>query len=369
MDIELLGKSLIPIITTQKERKVFELFIHGVSINNNRPAKIKLKEICYTLMKGKIVCEQRHFNKKRLAAEIYKGHSFLTRQLQMNQYALGLSFSRKFDTPNAFVGNTSISQGQKIGIIGHFFSLLDQRPSSLLVEVYFEYDGKLSFSKKAFPLREYNSKNRYIFPIKGNVACFSGPAGGCGHHRDVTSQEFGYDLLPLDDKCQLMCGKGTKNINYVGFNREVIAPSGGTIITINDGASENIKTGKTPKLTINKIKKMGFVHALSGNVVVIKHLNNEYSFMGHLANGSIRVKIGQKVKKGEIVAAIGNTGNSTAPHLHYHLMDGPDLLSARSLPVHFTNIHHIPWHETGNTNDEGQQCDLNGLVDPIIFAK
>ena len=52
----------------------------------------------------------------------------------------------------------------------------------------------------------------------------------------------------------------------------------------------------------------------------------------HLIKGSVLVEVGDKVKKGDVIAKLGNTGNSNAPHLHFQLMDGPSLLSADGLP-------------------------------------
>jgi murein DD-endopeptidase MepM/ murein hydrolase activator NlpD len=60
-----------------------------------------------------------------------------------------------------------------------------------------------------------------------------------------------------------------------------------------------------------------------------------YAFLAHARCGSIRVAAGQPVRAGQELAQVGHSGNSTAPHLHLHLMDGPDLLAARGLPCCF----------------------------------
>ena len=57
-----------------------------------------------------------------------------------------------------------------------------------------------------------------------------------------------------------------------------------------------------------------------------------YAFYAHLQPGSIRVQIGETVTKGQVLGLLGNTGNSTGPHLHFQLADGPDILTATSLP-------------------------------------
>ena len=72
-------------------------------------------------------------------------------------------------------------------------------------------------------------------------------------------------------------------------------------------------------------QKMKFPY---GNVIVIKHDDHLYSVYAHLATKGILVKEGQKVKKGQVIGIIGNTGNSTAPHLHFGLL--------------FTSIDYVP---------------------------
>ncbi len=77
---------------------------------------------------------------------------------------------------------------------------------------------------------------------------------------------------------------------------------------------------------------------ISGNTIVIRHSDREYSFYGHLKQGSIRVQKGERVEQGQVIASVGHSGNSTEPHLHFSVNNGPDLIRSRSLPVVFSNI-------------------------------
>jgi murein DD-endopeptidase MepM/ murein hydrolase activator NlpD len=78
--------------------------------------------------------------------------------------------------------------------------------------------------------------------------------------------------------------------------------------------------------------------AIGGNVIVIDHGNGEFSFLAHLNQGSVRVSKGDEVKKGQVIGLLGNSGNSNAPHLHYHLMAGSELFRCDGLPVRFENV-------------------------------
>lgn len=65
------------------------------------------------------------------------------------------------------------------------------------------------------------------------------------------------------------------------------------------------------------------------------HANNIYAAFAHLQKGSIKVPVNQSVKKGDILEKIGHSGNSTAPHLHFQLMDSSDILSTKGIPCAF----------------------------------
>ena len=86
------------------------------------------------------------------------------------------------------------------------------------------------------------------------------------------------------------------------------------------------------------IREYGYNNICSGNYVHIKHPNEEYSFYAHFIPHSVTIRKGDKVKQGQVIGKVGNSGNSTSPHLHFQLADGQDHLIARGLPCSFTNL-------------------------------
>jgi murein DD-endopeptidase MepM/ murein hydrolase activator NlpD len=98
------------------------------------------------------------------------------------------------------------------------------------------------------------------------------------------------------------------------------------------------KPGYAIGLIKELIPKIGWTNAVAGNYVVIDHANGEFSVYCHLQEGSIRVKPGDRVNKAMVIAKVGNTGNSGAPHLHFQLMDSPDFFTANGLPMMFENV-------------------------------
>jgi murein DD-endopeptidase MepM/ murein hydrolase activator NlpD len=79
---------------------------------------------------------------------------------------------------------------------------------------------------------------------------------------------------------------------------------------------------------------------LSGNRIVIKHKNNEYTGYEHFKHNGIIVKVGQKVKKGQLIGYSGKTGYGFLPHLHFEVFNKPskDKSEGNTLEVYFDGI-------------------------------
>lgn len=75
-----------------------------------------------------------------------------------------------------------------------------------------------------------------------------------------------------------------------------------------------------------------------GNAVIIDHENGEYSLLCHFKYNSLKVKVGDKVRQGDILGLCGNTGNTSQPHIHFNLQDGPLMHTAKALPAQFAKI-------------------------------
>ena len=139
----------------------------------------------------------------------------------------------------------------------------------------------------------------------------------------VTFELFAIDWVRLEGN-RLFTGDGTRNEDYFGFGAEVLAVADGTVAFVRDGLPED--TPNEPPTTVHQPLDYG------GNEVVLEIAPGVYAFYAHLQPGSIRVQIGETVTTGQVLGLLGNTGNSTAPHLHFQLADGPDVLTANSLP-------------------------------------
>jgi murein DD-endopeptidase MepM/ murein hydrolase activator NlpD len=88
-----------------------------------------------------------------------------------------------------------------------------------------------------------------------------------------------------------------------------------------------------------------------GNHVIVRS-EAVYAAYGHLAPGSVRVAVGEHVRHGDVLGLVGSSGNSTAPHLHFQLMDNADPLVARAVPAVFDGYdvwRHGQWQHAQNS--------------------
>ena len=116
----------------------------------------------------------------------------------------------------------------------------------------------------------------------------------------------------------------SKTESYPYFGADIHAVADGPVVGMLEGLPEQIP-GKSP--TGLRLEEYG------GNHIVQDIGNGNYAFYAHLKTGSVKVKVGDQLSTGQVIAALGNTGNSDAPHLHFHVMSTPDPLRSDGLAV------------------------------------
>ena len=153
------------------------------------------------------------------------------------------------------------------------------------------------------------------------------------HKADPVSWPFAYDFVRLGPEGRTFAGDGRNNADHYSFGQPVTAPAGGKIVMV-----RNDMPDQAPGQPLDASQVADDPTRLAGNVVVIGHGYGEFSYLAHLQAGSVSVEVGQMVKRGQQVAAAGNSGHSPGPHLHYHFQDGPSLFVDRGVPVQFYNF-------------------------------
>ncbi|MBI3553667.1 MAG: peptidoglycan DD-metalloendopeptidase family protein [Elusimicrobia bacterium] len=141
-------------------------------------------------------------------------------------------------------------------------------------------------------------------------------------HHDAPNQRYAFDFVAVDAKGSTHKGEGKANADYFAYGRAVLAPADGVVTQAIDGVVENAPGSMNP-------------YSALGNAVVIQHKNGEVSVLAHLQPGSLKVKKGLHVLAGQAVGLCGNSGNSSEPHLHYHLQDAAVIQDGRGVKVFF----------------------------------
>jgi hypothetical protein len=191
----------------------------------------------------------------------------------------------------------------------------------------------------------YETKTSLILPVKEKLIVNSGHDFYAHHRRldylhpiarllgfTANFMRYGYDFFVINEDGERYRREGATNEDWFGFGAQVYAPGSGRVVAASGDYPEDLG-GRN--LSVEKIKADPML--FYGNHVVIDHLNGEYSMLAHLKQGSVRVKVGEAVKQGQMVAQVGTSGSAEQPHLHYELRTGSDFKS-EGVPSYFRNF-------------------------------
>jgi murein DD-endopeptidase MepM/ murein hydrolase activator NlpD len=169
----------------------------------------------------------------------------------------------------------------------------------------------------------------YTLPFEGEwLVTRGGVTPGTSHSWGLAAQRFAYDFVVADAERRSHAGDGSRLEDYLAYGRPVLAPADGTVEAVNDGVRDAPRPG-TGWLDWR-------VRDFRGNWVVLRHGEGEYSLLAHLVPGSVRVRPGGHVKRGDVLGLCGSSGHSTEPHLHFQVQDHADFFRAAGLPVAFS---------------------------------
>lgn len=189
---------------------------------------------------------------------------------------------------------------------------------------------------------EYLGKTALRLPLRGRVINYDGHDFLAHHRRFDYSfaplaqmgfksnfMRYSYDFVPVDAGGAMHRGDGSRNEDYPGFGADLLAVGDGVVSAVVSDRPDDRQFDQK-QIAVNPM-------VLFGNYLVIDHGNGEFSVYGHLKQHSVRVKPGQRVRQGDLVAQVGASGSAMFPHLHYELQDGPDT-SAEGLPSYFSGL-------------------------------
>ena len=177
-------------------------------------------------------------------------------------------------------------------------------------------------------------------PLRGrNWVAVNTPHNAGGHRkfflsvdgREVVAQRFAIDFMRLGWSMKPLRGNPHDNTSYFAYGADVLATADGIVSSLYDGIPENVPN------TDSRAIEITFENA-AGNYVIVDSGDGKYSFYGHLKPGSLRVEPGANVRRGDVLGLLGNSGNSTEPHLHFHIGNTNSPLGAEGLPYVFDSF-------------------------------
>ncbi|HEV3048903.1 MAG TPA: M23 family metallopeptidase [Longimicrobium sp.] len=184
-------------------------------------------------------------------------------------------------------------------------------------------------------------------PLRGSGwRCNNGLALSNGHaalypFRDSrlrVPQRFGCDFSRVDSGGNVLPSPFPNEISnemFYGYGADVLAVANGVVVFVHDGTPDNV-----PRADGQTIMPVPLTNeTVSGNWVALDIGGGRYAFYAHLIPGSIRVRAGQRVRQGDVLGRLGNSGNSVGPHLHFHVGDAPALNGGEGQPYVFSRYH------------------------------
>jgi hypothetical protein len=147
--------------------------------------------------------------------------------------------------------------------------------------------------------------------------------------RPWLAQRYAVDWEQINEQGRIYRGPREKVESYFIFGKEAIAVADATVSSIVDNVPEG-----TPGSYPTNVDPA----SADGNAVILDLGQHRYAMYAHLQPGTIKVHQGDKVRAGQVLALVGNTGNSLVPHLHFQLMDQPSSLASNGLPYEIVNF-------------------------------
>jgi murein DD-endopeptidase MepM/ murein hydrolase activator NlpD len=235
-----------------------------------------------------------------------------------------------------------VRPGQRILIFNPLFSFGDELQLTVLAYrfTWVSEDGRKEITTElSLKPETYRPRRSLRLPLKGRTLVWDGHDYYAHHRRfNYMSQNsqaagtrsnpdrYGYDLIAVNEAGDMRYGDPDNNANWFGFGQPVYAAGEGRVVAVVDDGLDNREVDQA-QFDKNKL-------ADYGNYIVVDQGGGEFALYGHLRNGSARVKAGETVHQGQRLAAIGASGSSLMPHLHFQLQTSASA-DAEGLPSYF----------------------------------
>jgi hypothetical protein len=198
-------------------------------------------------------------------------------------------------------------------------------------------------------------------PIHGaNWWAANGPSNTSEHRQALMAingqlldgQRFAIDWVQFGEDGKLARNSGAKNSDFYDYGQELFAVADGKVADTRDSIPENTPGSLAVPIDLGTI---------AGNYVVLDLGSGLFAGYAHLQPGSLRVRKGDRVHRGDVIGLLGNSGNSDAPHLHYQLMDAPSILGSEGVPFLLERFTIV--------GTSGEDAVFHRLKSPAVHAR
>lgn len=195
----------------------------------------------------------------------------------------------------------------------------------------------LFYASLKYKKKDIDSVDRYIpevdytLPFDGEwYTANGGVTKNTSHSWEILPQRFAYDFIIVDEEGKSYNRDKEDLRSYYCYGKEILAPADGTVVLVKNHFPDCriMEDGQPDPDTPD----------IGGNRIIIRHSQNEYSAVCHLMPESVTVHIGQMVKRGDVIARCGNSGNTTEPHVHFQVQNTAHFYSCLGVPVFFSGI-------------------------------
>lgn len=355
LELSMLPAGDIYLNATDPGKGYSDLVLHTLIMSTDHDEVFQLEEIKIELTKGDLVLLSKIIQPERAVSETQGMAQMASAGLEgfLNAQILSQNgFSELFERQVVPASSTTLGPNELLMITRQHFSL-DFVPERLTVSVAgVDAKGEKHQISSSADVAHYQSAISYTSPLQGAWLMTSLPSIQ-SHHRLNPTTEFAVDFFRTNEDGRINEGDALDATGFFGFGADVLAAADGEVVFIVDDETQDRaaylpKPGESPQQTAARVSRhnmqryaTNFRRAAAGNIVTIRHEADgkvEYSSYGHLKSGSVRVSVGDTVRRGQPIAEVGDTGDSAAVHLHFQLNTEADVFASKSLPVTFSNL-------------------------------
>ena len=354
-DITIIPGDTLFINATNPGKHYQDLVLHTVLISTGPGESFSLEALRIDLTAGGEVGLSKSVPIDRIVAEtqglgemLNYGMGVLLDAQMLSATGLDGLFNRDMSLATA----PTLGPNEVLMLTRQHFSL-DFSPDQLQVTVVgADESGELQTVSSHVPVATRVSAISYAMPVSGTWLMTSLPSIQ-SHHRLAPPSEFAVDFFKVDSAGNIHDGDVLDANNFPGYGADVTAAADGEVVFViddevqdrkiffpMDGESEDEAGGRIQQYNMRRYAS-DFARAAAGNIITIKHTSpegTEYSSYGHLKAGSVAVKVGDVVKRGQVIGEVGDTGDSAAVHLHFQVNAGPNAFMSKSIPVTFSDL-------------------------------